>query len=420
GTARAVRTERFLALTDIERESLASFFHEAAVGMQETFTYIDSSSAEHTVRFAESELKFVRAAPDVNDINLPLEAVLYRRTPRHSAVFFAGDSSRRGGGGRLSKGWDKKRGEENMTDRVCILAADAEAPALRLSALGRALAADFIPAGDAAALAEAPAGSVLLVPEEVLFTGSWRGGEGLVRCGLLDGAEGRLFELPPERLEAASRALDALDGVFVFDPRAAAAARLVTKRPVAWLGFPHFSRNNAARPAQGSPSGARNDLEDAARPRILVLPAGEASFPEARTAGRLLVKSFAGFAPEFAQRAPDGSLLVPEGLTSAVALDARVRFGEELYALAEARVPCVGSHSLGAQALLWPELMVDPAHGMARARALLAEVAYSPAHRAYHAERAYVRLAEKASGSAVRARFDEALRGLRRGGASRP
>jgi hypothetical protein len=73
GTERRLRTETFRNLTAAELADLFDFFHDTAAGMQETFTYTDSSGTAHTARFAAAELESEAVAAGVHDAVVPLE-----------------------------------------------------------------------------------------------------------------------------------------------------------------------------------------------------------------------------------------------------------------------------------------------------------------------------------------------------------
>jgi len=66
------RVENFTGLTSAQKEGLATFFHETAVGMQNSFTYTDAAANEYAASFAEPQLSFVRRAAEIWDVGVPL------------------------------------------------------------------------------------------------------------------------------------------------------------------------------------------------------------------------------------------------------------------------------------------------------------------------------------------------------------
>ncbi len=63
----------FHSLTGAEKEGLASFFKDTALGMQESFTYTDSAGREFAARFIEPVLVFVQFARNVWDVSVRAE-----------------------------------------------------------------------------------------------------------------------------------------------------------------------------------------------------------------------------------------------------------------------------------------------------------------------------------------------------------
>ncbi len=63
----------FRSLKSAEKDSLAAFFKDTALGMLETWTYTDPAGGERTARFAEPALVFVQFARNVWDVSMRLE-----------------------------------------------------------------------------------------------------------------------------------------------------------------------------------------------------------------------------------------------------------------------------------------------------------------------------------------------------------
>lgn len=63
----------FPGLTNEERDALENFFSNSACGMQNSFTYTDSSGVNHTARFSEPSITWQSPASTVHDATLKLE-----------------------------------------------------------------------------------------------------------------------------------------------------------------------------------------------------------------------------------------------------------------------------------------------------------------------------------------------------------
>lgn len=63
----------FESLSDSEKDDLVSFFHGAANGVMNTFTYTDSAGNTFTARFAGPEIALRKVAQNVWDASFELE-----------------------------------------------------------------------------------------------------------------------------------------------------------------------------------------------------------------------------------------------------------------------------------------------------------------------------------------------------------
>jgi len=74
---KGVRTFRvvlaFESLSDAEKDSLITFFHESANGVMNSFAYTDSAGASFTARFASAEIALRKVAQNVWDVSFELE-----------------------------------------------------------------------------------------------------------------------------------------------------------------------------------------------------------------------------------------------------------------------------------------------------------------------------------------------------------
>jgi hypothetical protein len=66
-------TLAFESLSDSEKASLVSFFHDSANGVMNSFTYTDSTGASFTARFASPEIALRKVAQNVWDASIELE-----------------------------------------------------------------------------------------------------------------------------------------------------------------------------------------------------------------------------------------------------------------------------------------------------------------------------------------------------------
>jgi len=66
-------TLTFESLSDVEKDALVAFFHDAAQGAQHSFTYTDSRGATYTARFVEPRLRLHKVAQNVWDVTTVLE-----------------------------------------------------------------------------------------------------------------------------------------------------------------------------------------------------------------------------------------------------------------------------------------------------------------------------------------------------------
>ena len=63
----------FESLSDSEKDDLVEFFHDAANGMMNPFTYTDSAGNTFTARFASPEIALRKVAQNVWDASFDLE-----------------------------------------------------------------------------------------------------------------------------------------------------------------------------------------------------------------------------------------------------------------------------------------------------------------------------------------------------------